>query len=177
MNNGQVGGFSTQLDVTPVISTSAYTSGDQIGGIQTLAVLSQASKVLDAPCQKKNATSFLSSLVVIDAAGQNSPMTAYFFNALPTVVSVDNGVLNISAAELQAKCIGFAEVQGTDWKFVGSVGVATLNMSKSGVALQSNTEDGPLYVIVQADGTPTYVATSDLTFKYLFSQDLGNGHS
>lgn len=170
----QVGGFSTEIAVTPVISTSIYASGDQLGDIQTLAYLSPTLKPMDAACQDKT-VSFLSSLVIIDAAGQSAPLNIYFFNALPTVVSVDNGVLNISAAELKAKCRGFMSVLATDYAIVGSASIATLNMARCGLAIKSNTDDGPLYAVAQIMGAKTYAAVSDLVFIYDFSQDLGNG--
>lgn len=172
----QVGGYSTEIAVTPIISTTAYTSGDQLGDIQTLAYLSPLLKPTDAACQDKT-VSFLSSLAIIDAAGQSAPMNIYFFNALPTVASTDNAALSITAAELKAKCRGFISVLAADYAVVGSCSIATLNMARCGLAIKSNTDDGPLYAVAQIMGTKTYATVGDLVFVYDFSQDLGNGRS
>lgn len=170
----QVGGFSTEITVAPVISTSIYAVGDQLGDIQTLAYLSPTLHPTDAACQDKT-VSFLASLSIIDGTGQSAGMVIYFFNALPTITSVDNAPVAITAAELKAKCRGFVEVLTTDYKALASSSVATLMMPRCGLALKSNTDDGPLYAVVQLTSTPTYGSTSDLLFVYDFSQDLGNG--
>lgn len=169
----QVGGYSTEIVVTPVITTTPYTANDQLGDIQTLAVIGTNLRPVDAPCQDKT-VAFLSSLVLVDSSGQNAAMNIYFFNFLPTVASVDNGALSITAAELKAKCVGCLSIAATDYKAAGSISIATLGMAACGLAMKSNTDDGPLYAVAQVTGTPTY-AVGALVFKYLFSQDLGNG--
>lgn len=169
----QVGGFSTEIAVTPTISTSAYTALDQVGGIQTLAVLNAQSKATDAACQDMT-VSYLMGLKIIDKASQNAPFTIYFFNQLPTVASVDNAALSIVDAQ-SPKCIGFVKVTAANYAGPAEWSIADVPFSDVMKSLKSATDDGPLYAVVQTTGTPTYASTSDLTFKYYFSQDLGNG--
>lgn len=173
--SNQVGGFSTELTVTPVISAaSAYTSGDQVGGIQTIAVLDTLSNVKDAPCQDQNSCAYLMGLKVIDKSKQAQPLQIFFFNALPTVASVDNGAMSIVDAQA-SKCIGWVSVLATDYDGPAEWSIADVNISACLKAVKSTVDDGPLYAVVKTTGTPTYGTTSDLIFKYYFSQDLGNG--
>lgn len=169
----QVGGFSTEITVTPVISTSAYTANDQLGGIQTIANLAPSGKPTDAPCQDKT-VSYLMGLKIIDRAKQDAPLVIYFFNTLPTVLSTDNVALSIADAEA-TKCIGWVQVTAAMYKGPAEWSVAEVPFADVMKALKSNTDDGPLYAVVQTTGTPTYLTTTNLDFKYVFSQDLGNG--
>lgn len=171
----QVGGFSTEISVTPTISTSAYTANDQLGGIQTLAVLNQQSLPTDAACQDKT-VSYLMGLKIIDKAKQDAPLTIYFFNSLPTVASSDNAALSIVDAQ-SAKCIGFVKVTAANYSGPAEWSIADVPFADVMKSLKSDTDDGPLYAVVQTTGTPTYASTTDLTFKYYFSQDLGNGRN
>jgi hypothetical protein len=169
----QVGGFSTEIVVTPTISTSAYTANDQVGGIQTLAVLNQQSQPIDAACQDKT-VAYLMGLKIIDKAKQDQPFTIYFFNTLPTVASVDNAALSIVDAQ-SAKCVGFVKVTAANYAGPAEWSIADVAFADVMRSFKSDTDNGPLYAVVQTTGTPTYATTADLTFKYYFSQDLGNG--
>lgn len=176
--DNQVGGFSTVLVVTPTVSVApAYTAQDQVGGIQTLAVLDTLSKVRDAACQDENSISYLASIVVHDKNSQNADLVIFFFNALPTVASVDNGAITISDAEMATKCIGAVSVPASSYHTVASSSIATVLAPSCLLAVKSTVDDGPIYAVVKTLSTPTYTSTSDLTFKYSFSQDLGNGRS
>ncbi len=168
----QIGGFSTEIAVVPTITTSAYTANDQVGGVQILAYLNQMSKPMDAACQDKT-VSFLMGLKILDKAKQDVPFTIYFFNATPTLLSTDNAALSIADTEM-TKCIGFVKVAASDYAGPAEWSIAEVPFANVMKALKSNTDDGPLYAVVQTTGTPTY-AVGDLEFKYVFSQDLGNG--
>ena len=170
----QVGGYSTEIAIVPTISTSAYTVNDQVGGIQTIAYLSPSLKPTDAPCQDKT-VSYLMGLKIIDKAAQNAPLIIYFFKTLPTVASSDNAALSIVDAEA-TKCIGWVQVSASHYKGPAEWSIAEVPFADVMKALKSDTDDGPLYAVVQTTGTPTYGSTSDLEFKYYFSQDLGSGH-
>lgn len=170
--SNQVGGFSTEIAVVPTITTTAYTANDQVGGVQTLAYLSPTQKPTDAACQDKT-VSYLMGLKVLDKSKQNAAFTIYFFNVLPTLLSSDNAALSIATSEM-TKCIGFVKVTAANYAGPAEWGIADVPFADVMKALKSNTDDGPLYAVVQTTSTPTY-AVGDLEFKYYFSQDLGNG--
>lgn len=162
-NQNKVGGFSTTCIVTPVVSTSpAYSSNDQVGGILTLV----------GACQIKNSLAVLESVTVIDRNSQNAAYTIFFFDTLPTVASVDNATLNISDAEMVAKCIGAVSISNTNYQTTSANSVGTLLMPSCALALRSLTANGDLFAVVKTLSTPTFATTSDLTFKLSFSQDL-----
>lgn len=171
--SNQVGGYSTEIAVVPTISTSAYTALDQLGGVQTLAVLNAQSKPVDAACQDKT-VSYLMGLKIIDKAKQDAPLTIFFFKTLPAVLSSDNAALSIADSEA-TKCIGFVKVSAANYSGPAEWSVAEVPFADVMKALKSDVDDGPLYAVVQTTGTPTYGSASDLEFKYYFSQDLGNG--
>jgi len=171
----QVGGFSTEISVVPTISTSAYSANDQVGGVATLATLTTSLRILDAACQDKT-VSYLMGLKITDKAAQNAPFTIYFFKTLPTVLSTDNAALSIADSEA-TKCVGFVTVTAASYSGPTQWSIADVPFADVMRALKSDTDDGPLYVVIQTTGTPTYGSTSDLEFKFYFSQDLGNGRS
>lgn len=143
---------------TPVISTSAYAAGDQMGGVLTLTA------AVDATSD----TATLISVTVIDKAGQSSDLDVLFFNASPTVASSDNAALSISDAEMAQKFIGRVKISSTDY----STTAAGSDATKSGIGLflQAYLTNN-LYAIVQCQGSPTYTSTSDLVLKFGILQD------
>ena len=151
------------IRVTPTISAaSAYTANDQVGGIQTLT---------NAVASDNDFAAKLSSLVVIDVDSEGAALDLHFFSALPTVVSVDNGALDIADAQMSGKYIGTVHVATGDYITVAGSKVATKkDINLDLVSTDLNTEgnkSNKLYVVVSTPGTPTYTAVSDLTFSYV----------
>lgn len=148
------------IRVTPTISTGAYTANDQVGGIQTLTDACADGAVK------------LNSLCIIDKDSEAAAgMTLHFFSSLPTVVSVDNGALDISDAEIASKCIGVLSVPSSSFVAVGGCKVATVkDINLDLFSTHSDTEGnktGNIYVVVSSVDTPTFTATSDLVFSYV----------
>lgn len=151
------------IRVTPTISAaSAYQAADQVGGIQTLtnAVANDDDKAVK-----------LSSLVVVDVDSEGAALDIHFFSALPTVVSVDNGALDIADAQMSSKYIGTVQVATGDFLTVAGCKVATKkDINLDLVSTDTDTEgnkSNKIYVVVSTPGTPTYTTVSDLIFSYV----------
>lgn len=137
---------------SPTVSTVIYASGDQMGGINTLA----------NACADSKGSVEVESIVVIDQAKQKAAFDVLFFESVPTLTSVDNGAFALSSAEL-LKCIGVVSIAATDYADTSAQAVAT----KKSIALilQAIKASKDLYYVMVVRGTPTYVATTDLTLK------------
>jgi hypothetical protein len=132
-----------------------------VGGIQTLT----------GACLNQGGGATLASLVITDKGKQSAALTVFFFDELPTVVSVDNGTIDISDAEMADKCLGSVSLAAASYVNVSANSVVTGPASSTGLYMKSRDTDGKLYAVVKTTGTPTYASTSDLTFKYSFIQD------
>lgn len=159
--------YSKIVSVTPVISTSAYTTGDQIGGIQTL------SDAILYDSESKGA--IITDICIIDADSQSAPIDIFFFRTLPTVASVDNGAATITDAEMAEKCIGHVSVLAGDYATLASNALATVrNVS---LLVRSTQDDASVinmkqvYAVAVIRATKTYTTTSSVTFKYGLLQD------
>lgn len=154
------------IDVTPVVSNGvAYTANDQVGGIQTLPNI-----VLDS---RGSAT--LMDIAIVDKDKQSAVIDIFFFDSLPTVTSVDNGAIAMSAANA-AKSIGWATIAAADYKATAAQSIASVgNLWKvftpivpTGQVTGINAKT--IYAIAATRGTPTYTSTSALIFRYKFYQ-------
>lgn len=157
-------GAHTLVSVTPTISTSIYASGDQVGGIQTLAGVFRN-------IENGFAGAMLKSIVITDADNQKKAMDILFFDALPTVASSDNAAIDITAAQLASACIGGVSIAATDYITVKAAtnAIAEVNLEKT--MKSAVTGASSIYAVIIIRDTPTYAATTSLKFKYLFAHD------
>lgn len=147
---------SKVVSVTPTISTSAYATGDQIGGIMTLT------DAVRFDSNESKGFSELVSVTILDSSKQNADIDVWFFKTSPTVTSVDNGAFAMTAANMAAQCIGVvsAGVAYSDAAAVSVSSTCNLNLPLQ-VASGSN-----IYAIAVVRGTPTYATTSALQFQF-----------
>lgn len=138
---------SQTIVVDPAIDTTAYTSGDCVGGLNTL-------RLRDNPPE-----AVLKSVRVIDTDNQKAPLTLLFFRALPAGAFTNNAANGLSAADALLLC-GKANVAASDYETVNSHAVAEVEVSK----LVTGLNDGSraLYMLVVTTGTPTYTANGNL---------------
>lgn len=154
----QVYGDSVIEVVTPTITAGAYSAGDQIGGLQTLAV--------GYPGRPRGSV-LIQSITIIDKASQNAEMDIIFWKSAPAVVA-DNDAANYSDADMADKCIGVVQIETSIYSTLSANSVGSeLNV---GLLLAPN-ENSTIYVTVVARGTPTYSAVNDLVFKYGIGRD------
>ena len=155
---GTVGCDTKGVSVTPTITAGAYTAGDVVGAIQTIA---NATRVSAEP-------TVLQSIVITDLAALTQAFTIWFFNANPSNGTyTDNIALDIHDTDL-AMCVGFVKVTSADYASAADNSVATVR----NIGLPLMPAATSLFAIAQCTGTgPTYASTSDLTFKYSFLRD------
>ena len=144
------------IEVTPTISTSAYTANDQLGGIMTLAGVSKSGGQVGV----------LQNVVIVDKAKQSLALDILFFDELPTVASSDNAALDITDAEVADKCLGSISIVAGDYVALNASSVAT---KVTGILALRPKKDATIYAVAVTRGTPTYGSTSDLVFKFTFS--------
>ena len=80
------------------------------------------------------------------------------------MISVDNAVLDISDAEMSAKCLGTVTFAAADYKTLNLNTVASLTAQN----LMIESTGASIYAIILSGGTPTYTSTTDLTLKFGF---------
>jgi hypothetical protein len=154
---GEVGTPCDVISVTPTISTSpAYSSGDAVGGVQTLTSAVRVS----------SGVAILESLTVIDKGNQKAALTLLFFNANPAAATVTDNSTFVFSTDI-SKLIGKVNVLASDYETVNSIGIASVKA----IGLETKASGSAnLFVAVVTTGTPTYLTTSDLSFQYGFLQ-------
>jgi hypothetical protein len=143
------------VEVTPTVSTSAYTANDQVGGLMTL----------DGAAPGKGAGTVLNSIVIVDKASQAAEIDLYFFDESPTVASSDNAAADVTDAEMVDKCIGHVTVVAGDYAALAANSTACVRDIALSLKPRASTT---LYCLAVTRGTPTYGSTSDLTLKFVF---------
>lgn len=172
----QVIGIDDVITVTPTLDTNAYASGDRLGSIHTITNAFRNLNrdfdpvtATDSANQKKSGKCVLQSITVIDQAKQSQPFTIMFFSSSPTVASADNAAIDISDAEMIAKCIGVVSFDAT---YLALAGNSVATKTNIGLILKQSTSaaNQHLYAVVVIGGAATYAASS-LQFQYGFYQD------
>ena len=148
----------TRISVTPTISTTAYTSGDVVGGLMTF---SNAARI-------SGGSGIIQSILVLDRTqSQRAAMDLLFFDRSVTVAS-DNSPVAMSDADM-AYCLGAITIgpYNTSWPGTPLNSISTL--LNVGLPFVLNGTD--LYAVAVVRATPTYSSTSDLTFTLCILQD------
>ena len=137
------------IEVTPTISTSIYAAGDAVGGLLEFPFAGgsdgQGGRIVGA--------------VIVDEGNQDAPLTLQLFDETFTATA-DQAAFDPSDADVQ-KSIGNIPFVAADYDGGSSNSVATkpdLNMPYVPVGTS-------LFGQLFTSGTPTYVATDDLTVK------------
>lgn len=157
-------GKARLVKVVPTLSLTAYSVGDQMGGVLTLT------NALD----ESSDTGTVLSVQVVDKAKQKPSFDILFFNSLPSVVSVDNAALDVTDAEMDDKYIGRVSVLSTDFKDILASSDATVlgvGLLVQGLRQPHAPATKNLYALIQCQGTPTYGTTTDLTLRIGILQD------
>lgn len=137
--------------VSPTISTSAYSTGDVVGGILTIK------KALSREC-------LLTHISVFDDDGEGVQLDFFFFNAALTGTYTDNAAFAIDAAD-KSKWIGCTSVLAADYLAAGSDKVITKSPINLDINFGAN-GDRNLYAVCVIRSTTTYTATTDLRFDF-----------
>lgn len=157
--------------VTPTVSTTpAYTSGDCIGGLQTISNAARANgaggvinsiRILDKTQAQRAAMDLLFFSSSVSSAGDNA--AAAFSDAdmanLVAIVSILTTDYNTAWAGTPLNSIAFKPDTKTNTL---PVSMAIPYFCASGTSL---------YVQAVSRGTPTYTSTTDLVFQYCLTLD------
>lgn len=149
------------IQVTPTISASAYTSGFQLGSIMTLA------NAVRFESNTSIGTAFLSEITILDKDSQNAAIDIFFFNTSPTLVSTDHAAFDITDANLVAQCIGVVSV-GTSYSASASNSVSSVSNLNKAIY---TTVGSNIYAVAVVRATPTYTTTTSLQFQFNFLVD------
>lgn len=133
------------VTVQPTISASSYSSGQTIGGANSVALPSANGE-----------GAVLDSLVLTDVDSQNIAIDVFFFNVKPTVT--DKQTFAPTAAQVKG-CLGKVSLLNTGYVAVGASGSLVQSLSIE-LALP-----GTFWVVLVSRGSATYTSVSSLTLQ------------
>lgn len=149
------------VSVTPTIDTSAYATGDQVGGIMTFT----------GALRDKNA-GYVISARISDKAAQTTDMELWLWRASPSGTFTDQAASDPLDADNSVKFLGVIKFSSTDIYSVNDNGVKYKpNLL---IPIQGSSSDSISYTIygtLVSRGAPTFASTSDLTVELGISQD------
>lgn len=131
-----------RITVQPTITAGAYSAGDVVGGLLTFDMLGTGGSIR--------------SLIIADRDDEKAAGTLYLYRDYPTVIA-DNGAWSMADADA-ARYIGNIAVAATDYDDSGGQSQAELPR------LDIPFDVRQIYGYFVCSGTPTYTATSDLSF-------------
>lgn len=139
-------GVETVGTATPTVSTSAYATGDCVGGLMTFSTAFSES----------GGTGLLQRVTIMCKSAQTAQLDMILFSDNPSSSTLtDNAAIAIAAADFD-KVAGVVHI--TDWTNLGtpSVGFAY------GLALPIKGTGTSMYGVLVSRGTPTLASTSDI---------------
>lgn len=151
------------ITVTPVVDTSQYASGDDIGGIMTFTGL------LCGPTK----TGTVESIVITDKNNQAVEYDVVIFSSNPTSSTTtcpisgicDQQAFKPTDADL-AYVNPFINIQSTDRSSFSDNGMSSLSSLRSTIKSNSTgSETGNAYVALVSRGTPTYATAGDVSVR------------
>lgn len=156
------GAFTVRNQQTPTINTSAYTSGDELGTLQTLTSAVRVS----------GGSGKLLAITVLDKTqAQRSAIDILFFDRSITVAG-NNNPFAPSDGDM-ANCLGLVAIAtgdyNTAWAGTPTNSVATKILATPLPFVVNGSTS--LFALAVVRGTPTYTSASDLVFSYLIAQD------
>jgi hypothetical protein len=140
------------VETTPTITAGAYSANDVIGGLQTINV-------------KAGFGGTIRRINVVDDDSEAAAMTLYVFDQQPSAFA-DNAAFAPTVADLK-KLVDTVAIATGDYVTINSNDYVI----KKDINIDYDTEntggtDSTFYVYAVVTGTPTYTATTDLTFRY-----------
>ena len=127
------------------VTAGAYTAGDVVGGVISIAPLTFASGGY-----------LLRAVTLVDEADVKAALKLWLFNSQPSSIA-DNAPLALTASDHKA-LVGVMQIATAD--YYSSGGIATAHTVPSQPIAFAGDR---LYGYLVCDGTPTYSATTDLS--------------
>jgi hypothetical protein len=158
--------FKKRSPVTPSISSgAAYASGDVVGAALTFA----------NAAAYNGGSGRVVGAILTDRSTQAAPLELWLFQVSPTLVNADNGVFDITDANLEtANLIGvvqFLNYFSTSSGRAAQGTVAGTPLSGAPLSYVCGASDTNIYGAFCVRGTPTYGSTADLVVSLWLEQD------
>jgi len=162
---GEIASNQIKVQVAQTVTAaSAYASGNAIGGLMTIAGATRVSGASGAA----GTGGILTGMMMNAKSLQTTQVDVVFFDANPSgSTCTDKTAFSLATADFD-KVVGYLTVPGTaangaGWVAgtVGSVGVATYYPVTYDLASSTS-----LFACAVTRGTPTYTATTDVSFKF-----------
>ena len=141
---------------TPTITAGAYSANDAVGGLLTFE-----------NCTNAQGTGIIKSIVIVDEGAQSAELDLVLFDRTFTATA-DNAAFNISDADA-INAIGAVNIPAASYTDMVSSDLATVR--DVDLAFKAK-DDRTIYGQLVTRGTPTYVATNDLTVKIVVEQSV-----
>jgi hypothetical protein len=142
------------LTQTPTITAGAYTAGDAVGGLLTFT---NAARIAAGG-------GVIKDVVIIDDAGQDAELELWLFDQTFTAIA-DNAAWAPSEADLENVIAVISTADGSYFA-AGTPSVCPVEVARRYDCIGTD-----LFGQLVTRGTPTYVATDDLTVRILLLQD------
>lgn len=142
------------ISQTPTITAGAYSAGDNVGGLLTFANAARQS----------GGGGIVKGVSIVDDAGQNAQLELWLFNQTFTQ-GADNAAWSALEADLE-NFIGVISTASGVWYSGGTSSVAYIEHS-----MRYDLDNTSLFGRLVTRGTPTYVATDDLSVIIGLLQD------
>lgn len=160
ISNANVGGFTALIKLAPTVSTSAYSAGFVVGGLQTLT-----------NAVRTAGTGIWTSFFIMDLSNQKQPMTVLLFDADPTAAGTPATVADhgaYAAGTATPRLIAQAQVVASDYVSNDTKAFANIPIPNLPVKAASGTS---LFAVVVTTGTPTYSNAAHVQFGFGLLQD------
>jgi hypothetical protein len=156
---GNVGGYTSVIRAAPTVTTgSAYSSGNDVGGLITLSGALRVS----------NGTGILESLILADTSNQAAAMTFIIFNVNPSGATITDKSAFVYGTNI-VNVVAQVNIAGTDYTVLNSTAVAV--KSGLGIALRGAAGNTTLYAALVTTGTPTWATATPLNLFVGILQD------
>jgi hypothetical protein len=155
---GEVGGNQITVRVAQTVTaSSAYASGNAVGGLMTLANAARVSGSAGAP----GTSGLIQNVVVNSQSAQTAQVDVFFFSSNPTgTTCTDKTAFSLASTDFD-KVLGVATIPATTgWYSGGTASVGQAPNLAMFYALSSSTS---LYACAVVRGTPTFSATSNIS--------------
>ncbi len=143
---------TTRIIQAPTVTAGAYSANDAVGGLLTFKTR----------WFTPNSTGVILSVQIKDNAKQNAALELVLFSKTFTATA-NNDAFDPSDADM-VNCLGVIPISGTD--YVDFVDNSIATVKNIGLAVRSDDTthgDRAIYGQLVTRGTPTYVATSDIS--------------
>jgi len=157
---GNSGGFDIEVSNTPTVQNAAYSSGNAIGGLQTISFFRSASQP----------SGILNNIAVWSKGGSTTAITLYIFTANPSASTcTDRVAFSLNSADVAKLAATIAPVLTP--AVVGSGTAVTSASQQSPIAIKNTEGALNIYVCAVVGGSVTPASTTDLVFKFAGIQD------